>query len=268
MQHIKLEKKGSVLYVTMNRPEVRNAFNEELIQELKEVFSGPACGKGKGYEDVRLAVLSGEGKSFCGGGDLNWMKKSLKLSEAENVEDCIKLTDMFLAIDQCKNPVLGKVQGHAIGGGLGLASVCDHVIAEEGTIFSLSEVKLGLIPACIGPFVLRKIGSSQSRSLFISGERFTAKKALDIGLVHEMVKAEELEAATEKRVQQITQGGKEAIWAAKSLIQNLNDELKSHDIKKELEYAAKSLAKLRVGEEAQEGLRAFLEKREPSWRKS
>ena len=266
-KHVKLEKKNNILHVTIHRPEIRNAFNEELIQELLEIFSGPACGKKKGYEDIRLVILSGEGKSFCGGGDLNWMKKSLSLSETDNVQDCIELTNMFLAIDRCENPVIGKVQGHAIGGGVGLVSVCDHVIAEEGSIFSLSEVKLGLIPACIAPFVLRKIGLSQSRSLFISGERFSAKKALKIGLIHDVVPAEHLDRYTEEQAQLIAQGGKKAIRAAKNLLQHLNDDLKAHDIKKELEYAAKALAKLRVGEEGQEGLRAFLEKRTPSWRK-
>lgn len=263
---LELRRDGRVLVVHLNRPEVRNAFNEILIKELHETFNGPAAGKSAGYEKVRLVILRGEGKAFCGGGDLNWMKSSLALSEAENFKDCRVLTEMFLAMDRCPNPVVGYVHGFAIGGGVGLTSVCDHIIAEENTIFSLSEVKLGLIPACIGPFVLSKIGLSQCRSLFISGDRFSAERAREIGLVHEVVQAENADARLEALEKQILEGGQHAISVAKELLQTLFWDLRNQEFSDSLDYAAKSLARLRVGPEGQEGLKAFLEKRTPAWR--
>ena len=266
-KNLKVEKKDHVLRVKLNRPEVRNAFDEVLIAELQDVFSGPAAGKTKGYEDVRAVVLQGEGPSFCGGGDLKWMKASLDLSHEENIEDCRRLTHMFLTMDRCPRPVIGVVHGYAIGGGVGLVSVCDHVIAADTTQFSLSEVKLGLIPACIGPFVIGKIGASHARSLFVSGERATAEKAMRIGLVHEVVKESELESRTNTVLQRILEGGPNAIEAAKYLIHTLTRDLNREPFSESLNFAAAELAQLRVQPEAQEGLRAFLDKRVPTWRK-
>jgi methylglutaconyl-CoA hydratase len=163
--------------------------------------------------------------------------------------------------------VIGLVHGYAIGGGVGLVSVCDHVIAADSTVFSLSEVKLGLIPACIGPFVIAKIGVSQARSLFISGERFKAEKALRVNLVHEVCREEELEARGEQILSRLLEGGPVAIEAAKFLIHTLSRDLVREDFSHSLEFAAGELAKLRVLPEAQEGVRAFLEKRPPAWRK-
>ena len=264
---LSFEHKGKVLRVKINRPEVRNAFNEELIEEFHQVFAAVTQEKGKDFEKVQAILLQGEGAAFCGGGDLKWMKKSLELSKEENLDDCLKLTQMFLAMDRVPVPVIGLVHGFAIGGGVGLVSICDHVIAEEETVFSLSEVKLGLIPACIGPFVLSKIGFSQSRSLFVSGERFKAKKAEKIGLVHEVVASGGLEAAAQKVLGQMLDGGPDAIKAAKNLLQTLQRDLVHEDFEKSLEFAAAELANLRVRPEAQEGLKAFLEKRSPSWRR-
>ena len=194
-KHLKLrfENGNKVLHVRINRPEVRNSFNEELIADYQAVFSA-ITGEDAGFEQVRAVVLKGEGAAFCGGGDLKWMRDSLELSHDENLKDCQKLTHMFNTMDRCPVPVIGLVHGFAIGGGVGLVSVCDHVIAADSTIFSLSEVKLGLIPACIGPFVIAKIGVSQARSLFVSGERFTAEKAQRINLVHEVCAESELDA--------------------------------------------------------------------------
>ena len=270
LKHLKIthENEGRVLRVKMNRPEVRNAFNEELIADFHSLFSAlGSTNKKTEFENIRAVLLCGDGPAFCGGGDLNWMKKSLELSHEENLEDCRKLTAMFLAMDRCPLPVIGIAHGFAIGGGVGLVSVCDHVIAAEDTVFSLSEVKLGLIPACIGPFVIAKIGVSQARSLFLSGERFRAPKAKEIQLVHEVVPASDLEKQAQVVLARVLEGGPNAIEAAKYLIHTLSRELSREEFSKSLDFAAAELAQLRVLPEAQEGLKAFLEKRAPTWRK-
>jgi methylglutaconyl-CoA hydratase len=231
------------------------------------VFAAVAAAEHQDLTNVRVVVLQGEGPAFCGGGDLNWMKRSLTLSHEENLEDCLKLTKMFHTMDQCPVPLIGLVHGFAIGGGIGLVSVCDHVIAAEDTTFSLSEVKLGLIPACIGPFVIAKIGVSQARSLFVSGERFKGEKAQRVNLVHEVCKESEMEARAAKVIANILEGGPRAIEAAKFLVHTLSRELVGKDFQKSLDFAAAELAQLRVQAEAQEGVTAFLEKRSPKWRK-
>jgi methylglutaconyl-CoA hydratase len=268
-KHLKLtyENGGKILRVRINRPEVRNSFNQELIEDYQTVFSAVAAAEHKDLTKVRAVVLQGEGPAFCGGGDLNWMKRSLTLSHEENLEDCLKLTKMFHTMDQCPVPLIGLVHGFAIGGGVGLVSVCDHVIAAENTTFSLSEVKLGLIPACIGPFVIAKIGVSQARSLFVSGERFRGEKAQKINLVHDVCKESEMEERAQKVLSNILEGGPRAIEAAKFLVHTLSRELVGKDFQKSLDFAAAELAQLRIQPEAQEGVTAFLEKRTPSWRK-
>jgi methylglutaconyl-CoA hydratase len=267
-KHLKLsyEHNGQILRVRINRPEVRNAFNQELIEDYQKVFSALSTSSTEELSRVRAVVLQGEGAAFCGGGDLNWMKRSLSLSHEENLDDCRRLTKMFFTMDNCPVPVIGLVHGFAIGGGVGLVSICDHVIAADSTVFSLSEVKLGLIPACIGPFVLSKIGPGQSRSLFVSGERFKAEKALKIGLVHEVCSENELQARGEAVIRNILEGGPEAIAAAKFLVHTLSRELLRQEYQKSLDFAAAELAQLRVQPEAQEGVTAFLEKRRPKWR--
>jgi len=263
---LNFEQSGKVLRIKINLPEVRNAFNEKLIEEFHKVFSAITTEE-KDFEKIRVVLLQGEGQAFCGGGDLKWMKRSLELTQDENLEDCLKLTQMFLAMDRTPVPVIGLVHGYAIGGGVGLVSICDHVIAARDTLFSLSEVKLGLIPACIGPFVLGKIGISQARSLFISGERFTAEKAKNIGLVHEVVESSSLEEAGQKVLSRILEGGPNAIKAAKFLLHTLHRDLSRNEFTQSLDFAAAELANLRVLPEAQEGLKAFLEKRTPTWSK-
>lgn len=261
------ERDGRVLRVRINRPEVRNSFNQELIEDYQALFSAVTAAEHRDLTEIRAVVLQGEGAAFCGGGDLNWMKRSLSLSHDENLEDCLKLTRMFHTMDQCPVPVIGLVHGFAIGGGVGLVSVCDHVIAADDTVFSLSEVKLGLIPACIGPFVIAKIGVSQARSLFISGERFRGAKAQAIGLVHEVCAAQELEERAQKVLGNVLEGGPHAIEAAKFLVHTLNRELVGKPFQESLDFAAAELAQLRVQPEAQEGVTAFLEKRAPTWRR-
>lgn len=269
LRHLKtsFENEGKVLRVRINRPEVRNSFNQELIEDYQALFHAVNAAEHKDMTNIRAVILQGEGAAFCGGGDLNWMKRSLTLSHEENLEDCLKLTKMFHTMDQCPVPLIGIVHGFAIGGGVGLVSVCDHVIAAEDTVFSLSEVKLGLIPACIGPFVVAKIGVSQARSLFVSGERFKGDKAQKINLVHDVCPQSELESRAQKVVANILEGGPNAIEAAKFLVHTLSRELVGKDFQKSLDFAAAELAQLRVLPEAQEGVTAFLEKRTPSWRK-
>jgi methylglutaconyl-CoA hydratase len=250
-----------VLTVALNRPEVRNAFNDIVMDELNEVF-----GRMVNEPETRAVVLRGEGPAFCAGGDLNWMKKAIHFDYSENLRDTRKLAKMFALLNECPKPVIGLVHGAAIGGGVGLVSICDIVIASQETQFSLSEVRLGIVPACIGPFVVAKIGASHARGLFMSAERFTAQKALQIGLVHEVVAdAEGLKEAAEKILQNVLQCGPNAMAVAKKLVLDLSWPERRAEHPDCLEYVAKTLADLRVSSEGQEGVKAFLEKRKPSW---
>jgi len=255
-----LDSRG-VLTVSLNRPEVRNAFNEEMIDELGRVFTSDALQK-----EVRVIVLKGEGSVFCAGGDLNWMKKSVDRTRDENLNDTRRLTQMFKVMNECAKPVIGLIQGAAIGGGVGLVSICDLVIASEQTEFSLSEVRLGIVPSCIGPFVISKIGPSHARALFISAQRFRAPRALAIGLVHQVVPFnQDLTPALEEILRGILQCGPNAIQVAKKLVLDLSWPERRTHLSDCYEFVAKILADLRVTPEGQEGVRAFLEKRKPNW---
>ena len=247
---------GQVAHVRLNRPDVRNAFNAELIAELTRAFEDLA-----GDESVRAVVLSGNGKVFCGGADISWMRASLDLSYDRNVADAQAMSDMFRAIDRCPKPVIGRIHGAALGGGAGLAAVCDTVIASSDAVFGFTEVKLGIIPAVISPFVLAKIGVSHARALFLSGERFDAKRAHHIGLVHEVVVADTLDVCIERVVNEILSAGPEAVAAAKALVPKVREA--SYDESRDI--TAEAIAKQRTSPEGQEGLRAFLERRKASW---
>ena len=254
---VKVSADDGVLTISLARPEVRNAFNETLIQELTLLFEEVPH-----VDSIRIVVLKGEGPVFSAGGDLNWMQKSIQLSRDENLKDTTALTKMFRLMNECPKPLLGLIHGAAIGGGVGLVSVCDIVVATKETQFSLSEVRLGIVPACIGPFVLSKIGPSQCRALFMSAERFTAPKALSIGLIHEMVENQsELQKSEARILSNLKQCGPNAMAAAKGLIRKLGQT--SFD--ESLSYVSGLLADLRVTPEGQEGLKAFLEKRKPNW---
>lgn len=253
---IAVELKNSALWCTLNRPAVRNAFNPEMIAELTAFAAEiPA--------DVRAVILRGEGPAFCAGADLNWMKQSLQLNKSENLEDAQRLAGMLLALDQIPVPVIGIIHGTAMGGGIGLVAICDFAIAAEGTYFSFSEVKLGILPACIAPFVVRKIGPGQARALFMTADRFSAKRAHEIGLIHYLA-ADQDEAVrvVDAKIHQILECGPQALRLAKKLISDL---LWSTSSQTQLEMAADLLATVRVSQEGQEGLRAFLEKRKPNW---
>jgi methylglutaconyl-CoA hydratase len=251
MATIQIRSEDGVARVTLGRPEVRNAFNAEVIRELRDAFLALS-----NDDTVRAVILSGEGKAFCGGADINWMRGALDLSYDENVADAQTMSDMFRAIDRCSKPVIGRIHGAALGGGAGLTAVCDIAIAAPETIFGFTEVKLGIIPAVISPFVLAKIGVSQARALFLTGERFDAQRAMAIGLVHEVVALDALDAAVDRVLNELRTAGPSAVAAAKALIARVS--AATYDETRAITAAA--IAKQRVSEEGQAGLRAFLER--------
>jgi methylglutaconyl-CoA hydratase len=245
MNALRAEQDGHVLRVTLARPEVRNAFDAELIAELHETFADVG--------DARVVVLAGEGESFCAGADVEWQRASIELTYEENVIDARKLRQMLEAVDRCRAPVIARVHGHAFGGGCGLIACADIAVAADGTVFAFSEVKLGIVPAVISPFALAKIGPSAARRYFVTGERFDAQTALRIGLVHEV--ATDVDAALERILGELATAGPEAIRSAKRLALERPDGLATD----------RWAAERRTSDEGQEGLRAFLEKRKASW---
>ena len=249
---IRLAVGEGIARVTLARPDVRNAFNGALIGELHEAFARIAAA-----DDVRAVVLSGEGTVFCGGADVNWMRESLDLSFDANVGDAERMSDMFRAIDNCPRPVVARIAGAALGGGAGLAAVCDVAIASSDAIFGFTEVKLGIIPAVISPFVLAKIGASHARALFLTGERFGADRALQIGLIHRVVPAAEIDNAVEATLAEILTAGPLAVSAAKLLVRRVQDAT----YQESRAITTQAIAQARVSPEGQEGLRAFLERR-------
>lgn len=247
---------GGVARVTLARPDVRNAFNAAVIAELHAAFTRIATA-----DDVRAVVIAGEGTVFCGGADVNWMRESLDLPFEANAIDAEKMSDMFRAIDNCPRPVIARIQGAALGGGAGLAAVCDIAIAADDAIFGFTEVKLGIIPAVISPFVLSKIGSSHARALFLTGERFDAARAASIGLVHRVVAAGELDAAVDRVLAEIRTAGPYAVCAAKLLVRRVLDAT----YQESRAITTQAIANQRISAEGQEGLRAFLERRKASF---
>ncbi|MFL5952076.1 MAG: enoyl-CoA hydratase-related protein [Gaiellaceae bacterium] len=240
MGDLRVERDGEVLRVTLARPERRNAFDAQLIADLTAAFSDVG--------EARAVVLAGEGKSFCAGADIDWQRSAIDLSYEENVEDALRLYRMCEAIDVCRAPVVARIQGYALGGGSGLAACADIAVAASDATFGFTEVKLGIVPAVISPFVLPKIGP-HARRYFLTGERFGAETALRIGLVHEV--ADELDAAVDRIVGELLASGPNAVRAAKDLVRERPDGPATAEI----------AAKLRTSEEGQQGLRAFLERR-------
>lgn len=257
-QTITYTKENLVAKVTLNRPEIHNAFNEIMIQELIDVFKNISEDK-----DVRVVVLAGNGKSFCAGADLNWMKKVVDFSYEENLKESLELAELFYLIYSLPKPTIARVNGAAIGGGAGLVAVCDLVIASEKAKFSLSEVKLGLVPACISPYEVRRIGEKNCRELFLTGERINAQKALEFGLANQVVPHDELDKAVDELVKQLSNSGPNALAMCKTLLQNV-PLMSFEEVKK---YTAEMIASLRMSDEGQEGMNAFLQKRKPNWTK-
>ena len=246
MGALRVERDGELLRVTLARPERRNAFDAVLISELAEAFVD--VGR------ARAVVLAGDGPSFSAGADVEWMRSSVELSYEENLADALALRRMLEAIDRCPAPVVARVKGHALGGGCGLVACSDIAIAGEDALFAFSEVKLGIVPAVISPFALAKIGASAARRYFVTGERFDAATALRIGLVHEV--AADVDEAVERVVRELVYAGPKAARAAKRLV--LDAPLDGAE-------TARRIAERRTSAEGQEGLRAFLERRKPSW---
>lgn len=248
---------GSVLTVALNRPEQHNALTPEMISGLTQLFRDLATD-----ETVRLVILTGNGRSFCAGADLNFMRAAADYTFDENVADGQAIFDLMLAVDRCPKPVIGRINGAAIGGGAGLVSCCDSVVAVERATFAFSEVRLGIVPAVISPFVLAKIGATHAREFFLTGERFPAAQAQRIGLVHHVVADEAaLDEIVASRVEQFLQGAPGAQNAAKTLIRTVTGREQT-----ELrEYTSNLIAQRRASEEGREGMSAFLEKRKPRW---
>jgi methylglutaconyl-CoA hydratase len=246
MQSLRIERDGPVLRVTIAKPERRNAFDAVVIAELHEAF--------RAVDDARAVVLAGDGPSFSAGADVEWQRAAIDLSFEENVQDALRLYEMLDAIDSCPAPVVARIQGHALGGGSGLTACADIAVAAPDATFGFTEVRLGIIPAVISPFVLAKIGS-RARRYFLTGERFDAKTARRIGLVDDV--ADELDTAVERIVAELLQSGPQATRAAKRLVRERPESG---------EELARLAAGMRTGAEGQEGLRAFLDRREPAWR--
>jgi methylglutaconyl-CoA hydratase len=244
--NLRIERDGALLRVTMARPERRNAFDATLIAELTDAFADVG--------DARAVILAGDGPSFSAGADVEWMRSSVELSYEENVADALRLRAMLDAIDSCPAPVVARVQGHALGGGCGLVACSDIAIASPDAAFAFSEVKLGIVPAVISPFALAKIGAGAARRWFVTGERFDAATAQRIGLISEV--ADDLDGAVERVVGEVLSAGPEAARAAKELAR----------APQSAQQTAERIAAHRTSDEGQEGLRAFLEKRPPSWK--
>jgi methylglutaconyl-CoA hydratase len=244
------------LRVFLNRPEVHNAFNEQVIAELTTCFN-----EADQATDIRAIVLGGHGRSFCAGADLTWMKKSADFTYEENLQDAEALANLFATIDTCSKPVIGRINGAAIGGGSGLVATCDVAVAVERARFAFSEINLGIIPAVISPYVLAKIGAANGRELFLTGERFPATRAHQIGLVQYVVPEETLDERVNALLSALHSSGPKAIAACKELIQQVAPVPKEQA----KDYTIEVIAKLRVSEEGIEGIRSFLEKRKPQW---
>jgi methylglutaconyl-CoA hydratase len=247
---------GPVTTVTLNRPQVRNAFNEDLIAELS-TWAATVTADGP----TRVVVLRGAGPSFCAGADLQWMSKMAGYTREENIADATAAARMFLALDNLPVPVIGRVQGAALGGGAGLTAVCDVVVAAEDAMFGFTEVVLGILPAMISPYVVRKIGLSAAREWCLSGARFTATQARGMGLVHDVVTSERLDLTVDRYVQQFLKAAPSAIAATKALLRDVAGRLPAEALTRTVE----AIADQRVSPEGQEGMRAFLDKRPPAW---
>ncbi len=251
---------GVIARVSLNRPAVHNAFNADLIGELRHTFRRLAD---EPANQLRVVVLSGAGPSFCAGADVTWMRASLGLSKEQNEQDAMVMAEMFDAIDRCPVPVIARVHGAALGGGMGLCAVSDLVIAEAGAKFGFTETRLGILPAVISPFVIAKIGETHARALFPTGKRFDATRALRIGLVHEVVEGTDaLDGAVTSAVDDVLAAGPTAARAAKAIVR----EVRGLPHESTRWHTARRIATQRTSPEGQEGLRAFLEKRDPAWK--
>lgn len=257
-ESVKLSTNASgVATLTLNRPDVHNAFDDQLIAELTHKLH-----QLNHDAAVRAVVLAAEGKSFSAGADLNWMKRMARYSEAENIRDAVALANLMRTLNGMAKPTIARVQGAAFGGGVGLVACCDIAVASAGAVFSLSEVRLGLIPAVISPYVIAAIGERNARRYFLTAERFDAAEALRIGLIHSAVAEPELDAAVERILGELLKGGPRAIAAAKELIAHIAHRPVDERLAEE---TAARIAQIRVSPEGLEGIAAFLDKRPAGW---
>lgn len=255
-QTLEVAQEGAVLHVRLNRPDVRNAFNGVVVDELHAAFTAADRD-----DTARVVVLSGNGKSFSAGADLAWMQEQAALPLADNQRSAERMANMFLAIARCRKPVVGRIHGHALGGGTGLSAAVDVAICTETCLFGLTEAKLGIVPAVISPFVLQKIGAGRARTLFLTAERFDGNEAERIGLVHRAVDEQHLDAAVQQVIGELLSSGPAAVASGKELIRSVGH-LSLEDA---IPVTSKWIAALRATPEAREGFAAFLGKRKPNW---
>jgi methylglutaconyl-CoA hydratase len=253
---VEVRREGAVEHLTLNRPDVRNAFNDDVIAELTAWARAAAQDAA-----LRVVVLGGAGKVFSAGADASWMARMVSYSRSDNIQDATRMAEMFMALDTLPAAVVGRIHGAALGGGAGLAAICDIAVAEDTAIFGFTETRLGILPAVISPYVLPKIGPSAARELFLTGMRFSAARAKEIGLIHQVVTAGELDAAVQRYVSEVLAASPTAVAAAKALIPRVWGR-SSHDA---MAITAEAIAAQRVSPEGQDGLKAFLEKRQPRW---
>lgn len=257
MTTVQVECSGAVARVCLNRPEVRNAFNDEVIAELTQAFTALGA-----RDDVRVIVLAAEGAAFCAGADLNWMRRMADYSREDNLADAGRLAHMLRVLQTCPQPTVARIQGDVFAGGVGLVAACDMAVSVDTAGYCLSEVKLGLIPATIGPYVIRAMGARAAQRYFLTAERFSAQEARRIGLVHEVVGAEALDAKVQDLVAALVVASPHAVRACKRLVHDvagrtLDDALVAHTVRQ--------IADIRASDEGREGVQAFLQKRKPHW---
>jgi methylglutaconyl-CoA hydratase len=256
LERLQIEYDGPVARVWMNRPDLRNAFDGLMITELRRVLFDL-----RSVDAVRVVVLGGRGPAFCAGADLQWMKAMASFTREENLREAQALADLFFTVYESPKPIVARVHGAALGGGAGLVAASDIPVAALGTQFGFTEVRLGILPAVISPYVLGKIGEAAARELFLTGERFEAVRALEIGLIRAAVPEDDLDAVVEGRVKELLQAGPRAIAEAKALIREVGFR-RVEDVQR---YTVERIAEIRTTAEGQEGMRAFLEKRKPYW---
>jgi len=248
---------GPVATITLNRPEVRNAFNDEVIAELTQAFTD----LGQNNE-VRAIVLAAQGPAFCAGADLNWMRRMADYSHAENLADAAQLADMLRVIYTCPKPTLARIQGDVYAGGMGLVAACDMAVSVDSANYCLSEVKLGLVPATISPYVIRAMGARAAHRYFLTAERFDAAQALRIGFVHAVVSAEQLDAQVDELTKALTSASPNAVKECKALLHDVAGQEINADL---IAATVKGIASIRASNEGKEGVQSFLQKRKPNW---
>lgn len=254
---IEIVTENNIKTVWLNRPEIHNAFNEEMIAELKHFFESSVDDK-----ETRIIMLRGRGKSFCAGADINWMKSVVGYSFEKNYQEGLQLSKCLYAIYKSPIPTIAVVHGAAIGGANGLLAACDFAYATDETTFALSEVKIGIVPACISPYILKRVGEYIAREIVITGKRFKGKEAEKYNLINGSFSESELETEIENVINLIFTSGPKAIRKCKELINHVSNDI---DLNEAIEYTAKVIAEVRKSDEGQEGMTAFLQKRKPNW---